>query len=156
MTNREIIALQPWLDEVAHLPGLLFAEAVLRVAPVINEYVDKIVKQTKETDEYKKYSKELKELNDKFYKRDEKGDVIRKIVGGVSVAAFEKGYKSALAELDKKHKAAIKYRAEQVKKFRAMLDKKANVDVELIKRDELSDQISATELAGISVIVEKK
>jgi hypothetical protein len=36
-----------------------------------------------------------------------------------------------------------------------MLDKKADITVELIKREDLSEQISAAELAAISVIVEK-
>lgn len=155
MTNREIIALQPWLEEVAHLPGLKFAEAIIRIAPVVNKYINDIVEKTKETEEYKKYSKELKELNDKFYERDEKGDVIREIIDGKSVPTFMKGYKKELALLEKSHKDAIKFRDKQKKEFQAILDKKAGVEIELIPRDSLSEQISAAELAGISVIVEK-
>ena len=48
MTNREIITLQPWLDEVSHLPGLRFAEALIKITPIINKYVDVIVSKTKE------------------------------------------------------------------------------------------------------------
>lgn len=155
MTNREIIALQPWLEEVSHLPGLKFAEAIIRIAPVVNKYIDGIVKKTQETTGYKQYSKELKELDDKFYQRNEKGDVIREIVDGKSVPTFTKGYKKKLAELNKDHKEALKYRDKQKKEFQSMLDKKADVKIELIPRDSLSDQISAAELAGISVIVEK-
>lgn len=155
MTNREIIALQPWLEEVAHLPGLKFAEAIISIAPVVNKYIDGIVKKTEETPAYKKYSKELKDLDAKFYKRDEKGDVMREIVGDKSVPTFMKGYKKERAALDKTYKDALKYRDKQKKEFQAMLDKKAGVDIQLIPRDSLSEQISAAELAGISVIVEK-
>lgn len=155
MTNREIIALQPWLEEVAHLPGLKFAESIIRIAPVVNKYINDIVEKTKETDEYKKYSKELKELNDKFYERDEKGDVIREIVDGKSVPIFMKGYKKLLADLNKIHKDALKFRDKQKKDFQSILDKQVGVEIELIPRDSLSEQISAAELAGISVIVEK-
>lgn len=155
MTNREIIALQPWLDEVSHLPGLHFAEALIKIAPVINKYIDVIVAKTKEREDYKTYSEELKQLNELYFQRDEKGDVIREIIDGKSVAKFEKGYKKALIALNKKHKEALKFRDKQVKEFRAMLDKKADITVELIKREDLSEQISASELAAISVIVEK-
>lgn len=155
MTNREIIALQPWLEEVAHLPGLKFAEAIIRIAPVVNKYIDGIVEKTKETEEYKKYSKELNDLNDTFYKRDDKGDVIRKIVGGKSTPTFTKGYKKELYALKKLHNNAIKFRDKQKKDFQAILDKKVGVEIELIPRTSLSEQISAAELAGISVIVEK-
>lgn len=155
MTNREIIALQPWLDEVSHLPGLRFAEALIKIAPVINKYVDVIVAKTKERGDYKTYSDELKQLNEKFYKRNEKGDVVREIVNGTSEPKFEKGYKKELIALDKKHKDALKFRDKQKKDFRAMLDKEADITVELIKREDLSEQISAKELAAISVIVEK-
>jgi hypothetical protein len=155
MTNREIIALQPWLDEVSHLPGLRFAEALIKIAPVINKYIDVIVAKTKEREDYKTYSEELKQLNDKFFKRNEKGDVVREIVNGKSVAKFEKGYKKELIALNKKHKDALKFRDKQVKDFRSILDKKADIKIELIKREDLSEQISAKELAAISVIVEK-
>jgi hypothetical protein len=155
MTNREIIALQPWLDEVSHLPGLRFAEALIRITPVINKYVDEIVKKTAERKDHKEYSEALKNINEIFYTRDENGDVVREVVDGKSVAKFDKGYKKALAVLNKKHSVAIKFREKQVKEFREMLDKKANIEVELIKREDLSDQISASELAAISVIIEK-
>jgi len=155
MTNREIIALQPWLDEVAHLPGLRFAEALIKITPIINKYVDVIVSKTKERGDYKTYSEELKQLNEKFFKRNEKGDVVREVIGGKSVVKFEKGYKKELTALDKKHKEALKFRDRQIKDFRAMLDEEADITVELIKREDLSEQISAKELAAISVIVEK-
>lgn len=155
MTNREIIALQPWLDEVSHLPGLRFAEALIKISPVVNKYIDIIVAKTKERGDYKTYSEELKQLNDRFFKRDEKGDVVREIVNGKSVAKFEKGYKKELIALNRKHKEALKFRDKQVKDFRSILDKKADITIDLIKREDLSEQISAKELAAISVIVEK-
>ena len=155
MTNREIITLQPWLDEVSHLPGLRFAEALIKITPIINKYVDVIVSKTKEREDYKTYSEELKQLNEKFFKRNENGDVVREIVNGKSEAKFEKGYKKEYLVLNKKHSQALKFRDKQVKEFRAMLDKKADIKIELIKREDLSEQISAKELAAISVIVEK-
>ena len=96
MTNREIITLQPWLDEVSHLPGLRFAEALIKITPIINKYVDVIVSKTKEREDYKTYSEELKQLNEKFFKRNENGDVVREIVNGKSEAKFEKGYKKGV------------------------------------------------------------
>ena len=69
--------------------------------------------------------------------------------------SLKKDIKKESLVLNKKHSQALKFRDKQVKEFRAMLDKKADIKIELIKREDLSEQISAKELAAISVIVEK-
>lgn len=152
ITGKDLLQLRQWLWECSDVKGQKFAYAVLKNRKLVDQEADKMAKILDKSAKYKKYEDKVKKLEMKFGEKGANGGNL--IVGGKAVITTKKkDFDKAVKELEKEFKDVIAEFEKQKKEFNKLLNKQIEVDFFMIKPEDLSEEITANQLDGISILI---
>jgi len=151
MTKGESIDLYNALHKVLNLKGVKFGYAISRNITLLKPEIQACQKAIDMSEEFQEFNKEHVELMNKYEKKDEKGKAV--MINGEK--QYDDELKEKFEKLKEKHKEAVDAREKQVKEFNELLKTDSDVQVYMLKLENLPEDINAGQMAGISLILEE-
>lgn len=150
MTNKDKIRLYNSLSSL-NVKGVKFNYAVAKNISILEKDIEAFKKVLEPKESYTTYDKERAELAIKHSKKDKDGNPEVKDKNYVieDEAKFEKAFNT----LKETHKEAIAEREAQVEEYNKLLDEDSSVELYMIPKEELSDDLSTQELLSVIQIV---
>lgn len=160
--GKELQTLRQWLWECSDIKGQKFAYAILKNRKLVDKLSDELFpvskverdtyKAMEKSVKYKKYEEKVQKLEMKFGDKGANGGNL--IIGNKTVIiAKKKEFEKALEELNEKNKDVIEKRKKQTKDFEDKMEKQIEVNFFMIKPEDISDEITANQLDGISLLL---
>jgi len=137
MTNNQAKTLWESLWECSDVKGVKFAYAVLKNREKLTSYLTEV----SENPIVVAYEKKRIELAEKLAKKDEEGKAV--IIQGRYQFEDQKVYEEAVKEMPER------------KEYEEFMESEAEVELHMIKQEDVSPEITANQLSGIEALIEK-
>ena len=151
--GKQIINLQQWLWECSDIKGQKFAYAILKNRKLVDKEVEKLAKIVEKSAKYKKFEEKVQKLEMKFGEKGANGGNLI-VAGKAVITTKKKEFEKVLAELKKDNKEVIDGFEKQKKEFDKALGKDVEIEFFMIKPEDISDEITANQLDGISLLLQ--
>ncbi len=161
MTKAEVLVLSRSLNQLGKLTGAKFSYAVAKNLNLAKNEVESINKAREMTEKYTEYDNERVELAKKHADKDKDGKPKMRQTANPEVQEFvmseinEKKFQKELKILNLKNKELIAAREKQMEEFTALLETDSDFKAHMMKRDDIPEEITTNQMAGIINIVEE-
>lgn len=150
MTNYEVLVLGDLLKNeihnIKHLQGAKLSYYITLNIDIINNKIDEIKKSIIVSENFKQYNNERIELCEKYCKRDEFGDLIKKIIDEYNseydVDIENPDWIKDMNELKNKYSSEISNRNNQIDNYNKMLLEESNIDLKKFSLEVVPDNIT--------------
>lgn len=154
LTGNQLMNLQVWLYESADNKGEKFSYAIAKNISVVDAKIKEIKSIKEKTKAYAKFDEKRAKLAEKFAEKGQDGKPLI-ANGNYVITTKRKEFDKAFKEFSKDHKDVLDAYKKQLKDYNKALKKEFEVDLHLIKREDLSEDITANQRIGLAVLIEE-
>jgi hypothetical protein len=149
--------LQAMIPALNTLKGAKLSYALTKNIKLIEDEINTIRKIVEPTDGFKAYDSARVQLCEKFCKKDENGELLKKTLDNGSfeydIDTDSAEWNAAINELKEKHETDINDRAAQIQKYNEILELDAEVKFHNVKLDNIPDEITPELMRTIEFFV---
>jgi len=154
-TKGKLFELQEGFDQVSNLRGAKFVYAAAKNKRKVDAECEDISKAIAPTEEYVPVQEKERELVMTHCLKDAEGNPVPNNQGNLFVPAKnDKAYKADREKLKAEHKEIFEKRDKQTKDYEELLKGEIEIELHMIKEEDLPEDITAGQLAGIMDMVE--
>lgn len=158
VTRQQVKELYESINKCLKLKGGKFSYTLMKARNLIKDEYENIKAALVIPPEYAEYTMKRREVNELFCERDDNGKPI--LIEGARGVFYQipvykqPEYKSRETSLNKEYFEAIKKFEEVEQEFTKLLAEEIEIELPVLKQDELPTDISGEQLIGIRLLVE--
>lgn len=158
ITNQEIVNLYQGLQLVASLTGAKFAYAIARNTEILEKELKSLRIAGRPSDEYMKYEEARGELAESHARKDKDGQPEKYKKDGLERFSIEDNakFEADFTALRLEYKDVIISHKKQQKEFDELLLEETTVELYMIPKSYLPENINTKQMVGILPIVKKE
>lgn len=152
ITYRKLDQLYVALDACNNLSGVKFVYSVSKNMAKIEQELKLLEKAIEPSKDFLEYERKRIELNEKFCIKHPNGTPIRE--EGKYIYPEGTNPDNFFVDLNKEYEKTISKREKQISEFEKLMDTELDIDLHMLKQNDLPESITVQQMRGINAIVE--
>lgn len=153
MKTQEVLKLNATLETLSNLKGAKFAYAIAKNKEFIKTEIEALKEATKPSEEFEKYNKARIELAENHADKDEDGKSV--IEGNQYKITDMDKFNKEHDKLKEEYKEALEAHKKQQDEFNALLEEETKLELQMIKIEDIPQDITVEQMEGIKVLIEE-